>query len=140
MFEAHTVMTKEVITVKPSTPIIDAVRLLVKHAISGLPVVNDNNELVGILSEKDALSLLQNPTDSATYVKEYMTPKVVSFKTTDSLVQVCNCLIKNPFRRVPIVDEKNILKGVISRRDIMKKILEMRRVSLEKSDLSGEDS
>lgn len=140
MFEAQSVMTKNVITVKPNTPIIDAVRLLVKHAISGLPVVNDSNELVGILSEKDALSLLHNPTDSATYVSDYMTPDVVKFLNTDSLVQVCQCLIKNPFRRVPIVDQNNKLCGVISRRDIMKKILEMRRVSLDETNIQGEDA
>jgi len=139
MFEAKTVMTKEVITVQPDTPVVEAVRLLVKFGISGLPVVDDNKNLVGLLSEKDALQLLQ-ASEPALAVSDYMTKNVVHFDENDSLIEICNCLIEKPFRRVPITSGGKKLVGVISRRDIMKKILEIRRISLEDLKLAGEDA
>lgn len=140
MFEAKTAMTKAVITVKKDTHILDAVKLLVKHEISGVAVVDNDYNLVGILSEKDALKLLQNPEETAVTVGDYMTKDVVHFDENDSLIDICNCLIKNPFRRVPITTNGSKLAGIISRHDIMKKILEMRRINLEDVKLEGEDA
>lgn len=140
MFEAKTVMTREVVTVKKDTHIIDAVKLLVKHSISGVAVVDNDHNLVGILSEKDALKLLQNPEETAVTVGEYMTKDVVHFDENDSLIDICNCLITNPFRRVPITTGGKKLAGIISRHDIMKTILEMRRINLEDVKLAGEDA
>jgi len=51
------VMTHSVITVKPSTPMIEAVRLLVEHRFNSLPVVDDEDQLVGILTEVDVYLL-----------------------------------------------------------------------------------
>lgn len=140
MFEAKTAMTKNVITVKSDTHIIEAVKLLVKNEISGLAVVDDDNNLVGIFSEKDALKLLQNPSNTGVCVGEFMTKDVIHFDENDSLIEICKCMIKNPFRRVPITSGGKKLVGIISRHDIMKKILEMKRIKLEKSGLEGEDA
>lgn len=139
MFEAHTVMTKNVVTVQKDTPVIEAVRLLVKHQVSGLPVVDEDNNLVGMFSEKDALELLQS-SESPLEVKDYMTKDVISFDVKDSLIDICRCLIKHHFRRVPITREGKKLAGVVSRHDIMKKILEMKHVVLEDVGLEGEDA
>lgn len=139
MFPAHSVMTKEVITVKANTPIMDAVSLLIKNSISGLPVVDDDNNLIGIFSEKDALSLLHNTSDTLLNVADFMTDQVISFDENESLIKLCQCLIDNPFRRVPITSGKKLV-GIVSRRDIMKKILEIRNYKLDKQNLAGEDA
>lgn len=132
-------MTKNVVTVQKDTPVIEAVRLLVKHQVSGLPVVDEDNNLVGMFSEKDALELLQS-SEFPLEVKDYMTKDVISFDVKDSLIDICRCLIKHHFRRVPITHEGKKLAGVISRHDIMKKILEMRHIVLEDVGLEGEDA
>lgn len=138
MFEAKTVMTRTVIAVNPGTSITEAIRLLVKNGVSGLPVVDEDNTLVGILSEKDALGLLLNPDEHKPNVADYMTHKVIAFKDTDGLIAICKCLIEHPYRRVPIVDKKNKLVGIISRRDIMKKILEMKHIDVDDYGVDGE--
>ena len=140
MFKAESVMTKTVITVKGATPIYEAVSLLVKHGISGLPVVDNDYKLIGILSEKDALRLLHNTPETGLSVADFMTRKVVQFGPEDSLIDICNCFIQNPFRRVPIVEKSGKLVGVLSRRDIMKQILKIKQVDTfsTSGDIDGE--
>ena len=58
MFTAEEIMTKDVISVKKDTPIREAMELMLNHKISGLPVVDDDMNLVGVISEKDVVSLL----------------------------------------------------------------------------------
>jgi len=116
-------MTTDLITVGRETPIYDAIKILLENDITGLPVVDDDMTLVGIITEKDILkllSILQN--DSAT-VEDFMTKEVVCFDQQEDLIAVCECLIKNHFRRLPITSNGK-LTGIISRKDIINYILE----------------
>ncbi len=126
MFEAQTIMNTNVISVKKDTPIYDAIRLLVDNNITGLPVVNDDMTLCGIISEKDVLRLLYEIEDKQDTVESFMTPSPIVFKETDTIMDICNCLINNHFRRVPIVRDGK-LAGIVSRKDIIKFILEFRK-------------
>lgn len=126
MFEVKTIMTKDVITVYPETHIYDAMLLLIEKKISGLPVVDKANNLVGIISEKDMLNLLiEKDISGKESVNDYMTKQVKSFSPDDSAITVCEFFINNNVRRVPIAD-KGKLVGVVSRRDIIKLILKVR--------------
>jgi CBS domain-containing protein len=123
MFDTKNIMTADVISVKKDTPIDDAVDLLVENNVTGLPVVDDDMNLVGVISEKDMLSLLSEPESSAGKVEDYMTKDVVSFEQDEDMIAICECLVNNNFRRVPIVDNGRLV-GIVSRRDIIKYILE----------------
>ena len=79
--------------------------------------------LVGIISEKDMLTLLDNVTDDTTKVKDVMTTNVTSFDQSVDMIEICECLVNSPFRRVPITSEGKLV-GIISRKDIIKYILE----------------
>ena len=125
MFKAKDIMTTKVVTVKRETPIYEAIRTLVERNVTGLPVVNDDGTLAGIMSEKDVLRLLYDIEDKADKVEDFMTKGVVSFNQEDSLVDIAECLIKNNFRRVTILAEGK-LAGVISRRDVIAYILKLR--------------
>jgi CBS domain-containing protein len=116
-------MATNVAFVKKDTPIEEALSLLVDKNITGIPVVNDDMSLAGVVTEKDMLRLLREDAPDGGSVEEYMSSQVVSFDVNDDLIAVCECLINNHFRRVPIVSE-NKLVGIISRRDIIKYILE----------------
>ncbi len=125
MFKIEDIMTKDVITVNKETTIQEAIRIIVKNNITGLPVVNNKMQLVGIISEKDVLTLLYNACDRTGKVEEFMTRKIVSFDIEDSVVDVCDCLVKHHFRRVPIVTgPKKKLVGIITRKNIVRSILE----------------
>lgn len=125
MFKAKTVMVTDIITVKKHTPIYEAIRILVEHNITGLPVVNDDMTLAGILSEKDVLKLLYETHDKPGVVEDYMSENIVTFDENDNLIDITECLINNNFRRVPITSGGK-LAGIISRKDIIKYILELR--------------
>lgn len=125
MFAAKTLMKTKLITVNQNSSIYEAVRLLVKKNITGLPVVDDAGMLVGIVSEKDMLRLLDNIEDKSGSVRDFMTQDVVCFNEDDSLIDIVESFIANHFRRVPIV-RSNKLIGIISRRDIVEYILKLR--------------
>jgi CBS domain-containing protein len=125
MFQIEDIMTKEVITVNKETTIQEAIRIIVENNITGLPAVNNKMQLVGIISEKDVLTLLYNLGTRTGRVEEFMTRTVVSFDIEDSVVDVCDCLVKHNFRRVPIVSgPKRKLVGIITRKNIVQRISE----------------
>ena len=103
MFKIEDIMTKDVITVNKETTIKEAIRIIVENNITGLPVVDKKMQLVGIISEKDVMILMYNVGSRGGKVEDFMTRKVVSFDKEDSLVEVCDCLLKNHFRRIPII-------------------------------------
>ena len=90
-----------------------------ERKITGLPVVSDDMSLRGIISEKDVLKLLYDPNTEEGIVADFMTREVTSFDENDELVLICEKLISNNFRRVPILS-KGKLAGIISRHDIIK--------------------
>lgn len=125
IFKAKNVMTTDVAYVKKQTPIYEAIETLVEKNITGLPVVNDDMTLVGIITEKDALKLLYNIENESGKVEDFMTKGIVSFNQYDSIIDIAECLIKNHFRRVTITSEGK-LAGIVSRKDIIKFILQLR--------------
>ncbi len=121
MFETRTVMSTNVVSVSPHTPIEEAIDLLVVKDITGLPVVHDDGTLAGIVTEKDILSLLADLRYASGTVEQYMTREVVTFDVEDDFIAVCECLMKNHFRRVPILSGGKLV-GIISRHDVIKYI------------------
>jgi CBS domain-containing protein len=125
MFKASTIMSKDVICVSKDTEIYQAIETMVEMNITGLPVVNEDMTLAGIISEKDVLDLLYNLEDRPGTVEHYMTHDPICFEEDDSLIEIAECFIKNHFRRVPIISDAKVI-GIISRKDIIAYILHLR--------------
>ncbi len=107
MLKAKNIMTREVISVKKDTPIFEATELLVKNQITGIPVVEDDMTLVGMLTEKDVLRLLYSDEDEKNKtVNFFMTRPAVHYKENDSLRSICDFMMINYFRRVPVTSKK----------------------------------
>ena len=120
--QARDVMKCGLLTVQPETPMLEAMETLAERRLTGLPVVDEKLHLQGIVTEKDILACLDQPEALEATVENYMTREVQTFDQRDSLFDVCECLIENNFRRVPILDGRKLI-GVISRADIMVYIL-----------------
>lgn len=125
MLEAKEIMTKKVICIKKDMPVVDAMRLMAENNITGIPVVEDDKTLVGILSEQDVLRLFHTYEDEKDRtVYDFMTQPAVHFEQEEPLIDVCYCLRDNSIRRVPITSNGKVV-GVISRSDILKCILQL---------------
>ncbi|MBA7665968.1 A-adding tRNA nucleotidyltransferase [subsurface metagenome] len=127
MLKAKDIMTENVVSVKKDTPIYKALELLVKYNITGIPVVREDMILVGVLSEKDVLRLFYAHEDEEEgTVNDFMTQPAVHFDKDESLLDICDCLTNNYFRRVPVTSEGKLV-GIISRKDVINYILQLRR-------------
>ena len=127
MLKAKDIMSKNVVSVKTDTPIFEAVKILVEQNISGLPVVEENMTLAGILSEKDVVDLFyESEKAEKETVNDYMTDPAVYFDDNNALVNICNFLIKNIFRRVPITSDDKLV-GIISIKDVLCSVLQLRQ-------------
>ncbi len=117
-------MEANLVTFKPDQEILDAIKLMLEHGISGAPVVDHMGEIIGILSEKDCLKVAL---DAAYYgelrgtVKEYMSSGVVTVDAQTNILDVAKMFMGHHFKRYPVVDD-NRLVGQISRRDVLRAI------------------
>lgn len=117
-------MATQLVTFKPDQEVGTVIETLRKKQISGAPVLNEKNELIGIISEQDCLrviidSVYHNQPISKHRVEEYMNKEVVPVSINDDVVQVAHMFLKYRFRRFPVVDGKGVLKGLVSKRDIL---------------------
>ena len=129
MLTAGDFMTNDVVSVNKETPIYEALELLRKNDITGMPVIDDDRILVGIITEKDVLKLFFTDGDyQDKTVESFMTRPAVSFGVGESLDSVCDFLMVKSFRRVPVVSVKGELVGIISRPDIIDNIIMQRRM------------
>ena len=129
MLKAGDLMTKNVVSVKKDTPIYEALELLRKNDITGMPVIEDDKTLVGIITEKDVLRLFYTDGHYLNQtVDSFMTRPAVSFRVDESLESVCDFLMVQYFRRVPVVSKKGKVVGIISRPDVIEYIMEQGRI------------
>lgn len=134
------VMTTEPLTVTPETSLKDAAGLLAEHRISGLPVVDSQNHVVGVISEGDILfkeigggprerhlieRWLEAPAAGdakveAKTVGEAMTAPAVTITAKRPLAEVANVMIDQGVKRLPVVDPEGVLIGIVTRADLVR--------------------
>ncbi len=108
----------KIITIDKDASVYDAIYLMVANDITGLPVV-DGSSVVGVISEKDVLKLLYDIEFLAGSVGDYMTTNVLTFDEEDDIADICQCLINNNFRRVPILRDGKLV-AIITRADLIR--------------------
>lgn len=147
MLKAKDIMTKDVITVKPTTTVEDFARILMKHGISGAPVVDDNENLMGIVTENDLIrknSRLHIPTIlrlfdafitigtskleveikkmASSTVGEICTRNVITVSDETSMEDVATIMTEKNVHLLPVLKEGKLV-GIIGKKDIIKGIV-----------------
>ena len=135
-------MTRNVITVSRDTPLAEAAQLLVKHRISGLPVVDAEQRLVGVITEADFLRAMGVPTAAPTHslwqtlenlfahqtdireptgtVADLMVENVISVRPEQTLHDVLEIMKHNRIKRVIVADQDGRVQGMITRSDLVR--------------------
>ncbi|MGB2171270.1 MAG: CBS domain-containing protein [Flavobacteriaceae bacterium] len=117
------IMTKNIVCFNEDQTIHDVMDALIKNRISGGPVVNKNNQLIGIISEGDCMKEIS---DSRYFnmpildksVGYFMTKDVQTLPATMSLFDAASMFHKTGRRRFPVLDNGNLV-GQVSRKDIV---------------------
>lgn len=115
---------EQLVKLSPTMEVMAAINQLVKHRISGAPVVDASGVLVGMLSEMDCMQvglIAAEDTCVAGPVSQFMKTSVVAVSPDDSLTQLAQLFLSKPFRRYPVM-ENGKLVGQISRSDVLKAI------------------
>ncbi|MFA6296739.1 MAG: CBS domain-containing protein [Patescibacteria group bacterium] len=145
--QVQEVMTKKIVKIKKGTTLREAAKILIKNDITGAPVVNEKNKVIGLISEKNVfralypnyeefyidLDIIAKPNTLNDRLKNivdlkvenFMVRDVISALPSDSLVKVGGIMMARGVHRVLVVDEKDTLLGVVSRRDIYPVVFKM---------------
>jgi CBS domain-containing protein len=110
------IMSPDPITFTADTTVHDAAATLAEHRISGAPVIDGEGAIVGIVSEYDLIAR------TGTTIREVMTRDVVSVPDTAHLDRVRALLVTQRLKRVPVVNDKGRLVGLISRADLVREL------------------
>jgi len=124
-------MTKKLITFKEEEAIEDVIDKLIANKISGGPVVNDKNELIGIISEGDCIKQLSDsryynlPLDKGNTVGKAMVREVETISANMNIFDVANKFLQSKRRRFPIVENGKLI-GQISQKDVLKAAVKLK--------------
>ena len=139
------IMTTDVVKVHPETPVSEIARLMSHHGISGLPVVGDNDEVLGVVTELDMIvrnTRFKMPTyfvilDSVIYLErpghfqkrlehmlgttaqEIMSKPAVSITTNATIEQLAELMVDRRMNPIPVVENERLV-GIVSRSDIIR--------------------
>lgn len=148
MLKAKDIMTKEVITIHPETEVGQAAKLLLEHHVNGLPVVDKEGRLVGIICQSDLIAQqkriplpsffimldsyipLTSPKNiekelqkmAAITVADAMTSNPVTVDPGTDLEDIATLMVKNNIHTLPVLD-KGKLVGVIGKEDILRTLM-----------------
>ena len=123
-------MSRKLITFKPEQHMDEVVNSLLKNRISGAPVVNDEGELIGVISEGDCMKEVVRgkynnmPTLSGT-VADHMSTNVISTSPETNIFDMANKFLELRIRRFPVVDLGKLV-GQISQKDVMRAVHSMK--------------
>jgi CBS domain-containing protein len=112
------IMTKNVISIKTSAKVSEALKLMKEKNLGGLPVVNEENQVKAIITERDIASLFADRI-SGTNVAQLMTEKVVTALPRTTIFEAEKTMTTQGFRRLPIVSEGKVI-GIITAMDIIR--------------------
>ena len=139
--KAGDVMVTEVVSVTRKTPLDQVAAVMARHGISGVPVVEEGERVVGVISEKDFLTRMGEQ-DTETFMgvvaeclkglgcvavsirgqnaEDIMTSPAVTVNEETSIREIANLLTEKNINRVPVINRKGHLVGIISRADIVR--------------------
>ena len=139
------IMTPNVITVNEKQTLREGSKFMYQHNIGGLIVLMDtsNNETaeidkpIGIITERDIARLVafSSNLSTDTAISEVMSKPLITINQNSSIKEVTELMQQNDIRRLPIVDNKGKLVGIITAKDILRSLMEFLKSLMSQQDL-----
>jgi len=131
--KASDVMTADVISISQGSSLDEAINLLTEHHISGMPVVDQDKKVIGVLTEDDIIAAFTGKRRNGlldlfsrkkekipSIVKDVMTSPAITVPPTTPAYEIAELFTRKKINRVPVVDEQNTLLGIVARADIVR--------------------
>eukprot|EP01133_Synstelium_polycarpum_P007890 gene7890-9262_t len=132
---------QNIVKVKENDTVYEAITIMQKHKIGAVVVIDAANRMTGIFSERDYMNkiVVRDLTSKDTFVKDVMSPHVITVRNSTSTTKCMNTMIKRGFRHLPVVEDSRLV-GVVSIGDLVKHIISDQRseISHLKQVLSGQ--
>lgn len=122
--KAKDVMTYNVATLHQSQKMSQAKEIMRLKKISGIPIVDQKGKVVGIISIDDIIRCLENH-ELSVGVSQYMTERVIMVYEDQPIIEILKKFKRNKYGRFPVVDQEQVLQGIITPGDIMVKLLQI---------------
>ncbi|SFG61805.1 CBS domain-containing protein [Neptunomonas qingdaonensis] len=119
-------MNKKFALIKPHMPVVEACGELIKKEMLGGPVINDDGELVGWISEQECLQVIMQVVyhnQRVATVQDIMRTDVLSMKPNDEFMAIAEQMLQQKPKSYPVVDNNNKVIGVVNRRHILNMLL-----------------
>ena len=116
-------MTRDLIRATEDMTIEEALKVLINHKVTGLPVVDQKGKMKGVISEYDILSQISGSKKKNSKIfqdKINYSKKIDAISEDTPLSEIVTEFIDSKFRRLPVIDQKGNLVGIITRRDLMR--------------------
>ncbi len=108
------IMTKDVVTVQSATPVREVADLLSERNVSGVPVVDDEGRVLGVVSELDVVGR------RGATAADIMSKQVISVTEDTDVDEVLHLFLNQRIRRVPVLSDAQHLAGIVSRSDLVR--------------------
>lgn len=131
------IMTTDVVVLKPEMDVLRALHVLLRHKISGAPVVDDGGQLVGMLTERDCMKVALDAAfhqQSGGTVSDFMASDVVVVPAEEPIITTVRRFYDDTYLRYPVVDGTGLV-GVISRSDLMRAIGQFWKVAWDSVEI-----
>jgi CBS domain-containing protein len=118
---ARDCMVSEVFTLSPQADVLDAVRFLLDHGVSGAPVVDEEGRYLGVFSEKCSMHVLLDAAYEQLPVHDvgtFMDSEAQTIGPDTHLLSIAQVFLLTPYRRLPVLDEGRLI-GLVTRRDVL---------------------
>ncbi|MET8997552.1 CBS domain-containing protein [Amycolatopsis sp. Hca4] len=117
--KARDIMTRPVVRVGPATPVREAIVLLTEHCVAALPVVGEDDAVLGVFTEADALRSGITGAAPDVLVATMMTTPAETVRLDTDVTEIARRMLGDRRRSIPVTDDDGVLVGIVSRRDML---------------------
>lgn len=135
VYHVQDIMTKDCLTMDKDSTIIEAYEILKENKISQLPVVSFGKKIMGLINKKTILNLIMDDIENSEdiiqkKIDDIYLPELITVDPVSDIRRVAKVMVDFKLDAIPVVDEEDILLGIVSKTDIIKAISSLPRLQL----------